>query len=89
MDVEAEIPSDRTLQRWLRRNGLAPAPPGRRRAESRHRAERPHAVWQVDAADQKRLATGEMISWLRVVDECSGAALHSRVFPQGLRTSLG
>ena len=25
-----------------------------------------------------------MISWLRVVDECSGAALHSRVFPPGL-----
>ena len=84
MDVGAEIPSDRTLQRWLRRHGLAPAPSGRRRAESRHRAQRPHAVWQVDAADQKRLATGEMISWLRVVNECSGAALHSRVFPPGL-----
>ncbi|WP_165236171.1 helix-turn-helix domain-containing protein, partial [Aquisphaera insulae] len=80
----AEVPSDRTLRRWLNGNGLAPAPPGRPRAESRRRSARPHEVWQVDAADQKRLATGAMISWLRVADECSGAALHSRVFPPGL-----
>ena len=38
------------------------------------RAEHPHDTWEVDAADQKRLANGRMISWLRVVDECSGAA---------------
>jgi len=81
---DAEIPSDRALRRWLHRHGLAPAPPGRPRATSWHRAERPHQTWQVDAADQKRLATGRMISWLRVVDECSGAALHSRVFPPRL-----
>lgn len=81
---DAVIPSDRALRRWLHHHGLAPAPSGRPRAGSRQRAERPHQTWQIDAADQKRLATGQMISWLRVVDEASGAALHSRVFPPGL-----
>src|SRR3954452_3079767 len=49
----ATIPSERTLQRWLRRHGLAPAPPGRPQTTGRERAEHPHQVWQVDAADQK------------------------------------
>jgi hypothetical protein len=41
----ATIPSDRTLRSWLHRPGLAPAPPGRPRATSRRRAERPHRTW--------------------------------------------
>jgi len=82
-DGHAAAPSVRTIQRRLLRAGLAPAPPGRRRAASRARAAQPHEVWEVDAADQKRLADGRLISWLRVVDECSGAVLHSRVFPPG------
>jgi hypothetical protein len=84
MDLRYEIPSVRTIQRWLRLRDLAPAPPGRPRRGGWQRAEHPHETWQVDAADQKRLASGGMASWLRIVDECSGAALRSHVFFPGL-----
>src|SRR4051794_7969352 len=43
------LPAERTLQRWLLRAGLAPAPAGRRTAAESRRAERPHQVWQMDA----------------------------------------
>ncbi len=84
MNSRAQLPSVRTIQRWLRRSDLAPAPPGRPQGRSWQRAEHSHDTWEVDAADQKHLADGRMISWLRVVDECSGAALRSHVFPPGL-----
>jgi hypothetical protein len=95
MDFLYELPSVRTIQRWLRLHDLAPAPAGRRPRGPWQRAEHPHDTWQVDAADQKRLASGDMVSWLRVVDECSGAVLRSHVFFPGLlrpgafRTSTG
>ena len=78
---KAEVPGTRTLQRWLRRLREKPAPPGRRPARESRRARRPHEIWQMDAAEQKRLKTGKQISWLRVVDECSGAVLGTVVFP--------
>lgn len=80
---EKEIPCERTLQRWLRRLNASAAPPGRRPEAQRDRAESPHEVWQVDAADQMRLKTGRQASWLRVVDECSGAVLKTVVFSRG------
>src|SRR3974377_2150076 len=46
------LPVVRTLQRWLERAGLAPAPAGRRPAAEGRRAARPHEVWQMDAAGQ-------------------------------------
>jgi len=84
MDLQYEPPSVRTIQRWLRLHDLAPAPAGRRPRGPWQRAEHPHDTWQVDAADQKRLANGDMVSWLRIVDECSGAALRSHVFFPGI-----
>jgi hypothetical protein len=78
---QAQIPCTRTLQRWLRRCGEATAPPGRRPTSASPRARQPHECWQVDAAEQKRLKSGPLISWLRVVDECSGAVLKTVVFP--------
>src|SRR5262249_29502101 len=45
------------------------------------RSDTPHAAWEVDAAEQMVLANGSEASWLRVVDECSGAFLQTRVFP--------
>ncbi len=51
-------------KRWLRRHDLAPAPPGRPQGRSWQRAKHPHDTWEVDAADQKRLADGRMICWL-------------------------
>lgn len=74
------IPSERTLRRWLSRAGVPAAPPGRRPATNPGRAARPHEVWQIDAADQKRLKTGAQISWLRLADECSGAVIKTVVF---------
>ncbi|WP_254507121.1 helix-turn-helix domain-containing protein [Anatilimnocola floriformis] len=76
--VAAQLPSTRTLQRWLRTT--RPAPSGRRQGTRVTRAEQPHHVWQIDAAEQKRLASGAPVSWLRVADECSGAVLMSFVF---------
>jgi hypothetical protein len=75
------IPCTRTLQRWLRRFGEDPALPGRWPARASQRARRPHECWQMDAAEQKRLQSGSLVSWLRVADECSGAVLRTVVFP--------
>jgi transposase len=77
------LPAARTLQRWFRRAGLAPAPRGRRRPASPRRAQVPHQVWQRDAAEQVRLGSGQRVSWLRVVDEFTGAVLAARVFSPG------
>jgi transposase len=79
-DIE-DCPSERTLQRWFRRSTLTPAPPGRRPASDQRRASQPHDVWQMDAVDQLRLANGQQVSWLRVVDECSGVVLGTTIFP--------
>src|SRR5215471_12718799 len=79
------IPAERTLQRWFRRAGLIPAPSGRRSGPSSyHRAQQPHDVWQMDAADQVALQNGRQVCWLRIADECSGAVLQTTVFPPGL-----
>jgi transposase len=79
-----DCPSERTLQRWFRRCTLASAPPGRRPAGKTQRAQQPHDVWQMDAVDQLRLASGQQVSWLRLVDECSGAVLQTTIFPPSL-----
>jgi transposase len=76
-----DCPSTRTLQRWFRRETLSPAPPGRRPASEVRRAHQPHDVWQMDAVDQLRLASGQQVSWLRLVDECSGVVLQTTIFP--------
>lgn len=80
----AACPSERTLQRWFRQAGLSPAPPGRHSARDDYRARRPHEVWQMDAAERILLASGERVSWLRLVDECSGAVVQTTIFPPGL-----
>jgi Helix-turn-helix domain len=80
---DRDWPSERTAQRWLKHADLAPAPPGRRPRPNPDRAGRPHEVWQVDAAECLPLATGAQVCWLRVVDEFTGSALRTRVFPPG------
>jgi len=78
-----QIPCQRTFERWLARLGEPSAPPGRRPEAQRDRAKHPHEVWEIDAADQMRLRSGAQASWLRAVDECSGAVLGTVVFSQG------
>jgi len=75
------LPAERTLQRWFRRQGQPAAPPGRRPEAEAARGLRPHDTWQMDAAEQMRIAGGQGVSWLRLVDECSGAFLATAVFP--------
>jgi transposase len=77
-------PCERTLQRWFRQAALTPAPAGRRPPRGETRAEKPYEVWQMDAAERMRLASGEQVSWLRIADECSGAVLQTRIFPPGV-----
>ena len=84
-----EWPSARTMQRWFRQAGLAPAPVGRRPAGTTDRAEQPHQIWQMDAKERMTLASGSQACWLRVVDEFSGAVLETSPFPKGSFTALG
>jgi transposase InsO family protein len=77
------IPCSRNLQRLFARHGLAPARAGRKPARGHARAELPHEVWQMDAAEHIALATKQEVSWLRLVDEATGAFLDTTVFPVG------
>src|SRR4051812_15025836 len=75
------VPSTRVLQRAFQRAGVnRPRRPRRPRA-SLVRALAPHEVWQVDAVEKARLATGEEVSWLTVTDEFSGALLAGELSP--------
>jgi transposase len=80
----SDIPTPRTIRRWLAQSGLGPAPQGKRPQAESSRACRPHETWQMDASEEICLANGSKVSWLRIVDEFSGAVLMTRVF--SLRT---
>jgi hypothetical protein len=73
------LPDPRTIRRWLQDADLAPAAAGRK-SPHRPRSATPHERWQVDAADQMRLGNGQLASWLRCTDECTGAVLKTIVF---------
>ena len=83
------LPSSRTLQRWFEKQAVRAAPPGRRPVLAIAPAERTHEVWQMDAVEKTPLATGQGISWLRIVDEWTGAVLDTKVFPQNSFASVG
>ena len=78
------VPSERALQRWFAKAGLSPAPRGRRPTAARARATLPHETWQMDAKEKIRIRGHERVSWLRLVDDCSGAMLWTTVFPPRL-----
>jgi transposase len=80
---EHSLPTPRTIQRWLEKQDAAPAPAGRRPRREDPRATKPHEVWQMDAAEQVALRDGRRVSWVRLVDEFTGAVLNTVVFPQG------
>jgi hypothetical protein len=83
------LPSERTLQRWFQREGLGPAPRGRRPRGPGARAQRPHEVWQMDAVEQIPLQNKQRACWLRITDEFTGAVLHTKVMPVGRWSSVG
>jgi hypothetical protein len=83
-EVTEDLPCARTIRRHLQQAGLQPAPVGRPRSAESHvpRAEEPHQGWQMDACEELILQNQQLVSWLRVVDECSGAFLKTVVFPE-------
>ena len=78
---ECPLPEPRTLQRWFRAAGLGPAPPPIRPPRVGGRAGQPHLTWQIDAAELIPLRDRSLVSWLRIVDEATGAVLQTTVFP--------
>lgn len=68
----ATVPSRATINRILRRRGLAEVVPARRphRADRRFEATRPNARWQMDGFVVK-LADGTKVVVLHVLDDCS------------------
>ena len=80
---EASLPSERTLQRWFHRGGVAVTKPrDRRRQSTVERGETVHGVWAMDAKEDMRLGDGSRASWLVISDEASGAMLHTALFPR-------
>ena len=80
---EASLPSERTLQRWFHRGGVAVSKPQDRGRQSPvERGQTVHAVWAMDAKEDMRLGDGSRASWLVISDEASGAMLHTALFPR-------
>jgi hypothetical protein len=79
---EANLPSERTLQRWFHRAGLA-APLNQTKVArlAFKRGLLAHEVWAMDAKESIQLGDGSYASWLLISDEGSGAVLESSAFP--------
>lgn len=78
---EADLPSERTLQRWFKRGGVQNPVPERMPKPFAVRGKHAHEVWAMDAKEQVELADGCFVSWLTVTDEGSGAILGAFLFP--------
>ena len=74
------VPSARRCAGGLR-GPTSPAPAGRRPRVKAQRAAAPHEAWQMDAKEHIIIKHNQQVSWLRLIDECSGAVLHTTVFP--------
>lgn len=77
------LPAVRTFRRWFAQAGWSQAScqaETRARSSHRPRADRPHAVWQVDGVEELTLTGGDQVCWVRAVDEHTGAVLGTVVF---------
>ena len=77
---EEHVPKERALQRWFAAAKLQPART-KRPPVPRERGQEGHAVWEIDAKEQMRLADGTGTCVLTVTDEASGALLAVTPFP--------
>jgi transposase len=78
---EIGLPSQRTLQRWFRRAGVAVKPSDHRPKPTVQRGQAVHEVWAMDAKEQMLLKDGSYCCWLTITDEKSGAILSVTLFP--------
>lgn len=80
--AEADLPSERTLQRWFHRAGwVSKKPKDKLRDAKVQRGLQAHEVWAMDAKEQMHLLDARDASWLTIADEGSGAILEGIVFP--------
>ena len=77
------MPSVRALQQAFRRAGVNRPRPPRPSTPATPRATVPHQIWEVDAKERVRLASGQRVSWLAFTDEASGALLATPLSPPG------
>jgi hypothetical protein len=79
---EADLPCERTLQRWFHRAELVDKNPSDGLREVKvQRGQAVHEVWALDAKEQMRLLDGSHASWVAITDEGSGAMLEACAFP--------
>ena len=74
------LPSERTLQRYFRANGLQPLR-SKSLPQPTERAREPHQTWQMDAKEQIAIQGGDEHCLLDVADEATGALLGGAIFP--------
>ena len=79
---DVPLPRPRTLQAWFRSAGLHRSR-ARKPPVAKQRGKVAHAVWQLDAKEQIRLADGSRSVAFCLVDEATGAALGAALFPPG------
>ena len=77
------VPSVRALQQAFRRAGVNRPRPPRPSTPATPRVTVPHQIWEVDAKERVRLASGQRVSWLAFTDEASGALLATPLSPPG------
>jgi hypothetical protein len=78
---EQTMPTERTLQRWFLKAGLATTPAPTNPQPYRARAKEVHQCWQVDAVSHQTLANGTEACWLSATDEASRVIVAASAFP--------
>jgi hypothetical protein len=77
---QKSLPSERSMQRWFKARHLYP-PKGLITVSPPEPATAVHDTWQVDAKEKLHLHSGQVASYLTIVDEHSGSLLKAVVFP--------
>lgn len=75
-----EVPSARTIQRWWKAAGSNRAKKGKTKAGRQDQLQA-HDVWEVDGKEQIAIQTGELSTWMNIVDKATGADLFAEIFP--------
>lgn len=74
-----EIPHERTLQRWWKKEGTN-RPVGRPKSKANW-TNTPNHTWQIDGKGHLELGNGAQSSWMKIVDEGTSSDLDTHLFP--------